>query len=140
MDQTDALIIFFGTVPPLVYTIILAYYSFKQGKKGYDVAISSRDAAMEEIKELKSELQQLKKDNSSITIPESVIQDLQKKLVAAVKGSYGQLVRRAKEEINEAVEEGGKELIENMDPAAKQQMIGQKFQGKIMDWVSAFLE
>ena len=134
------LVVFFGIVPP----VLVGIWAYLQGKKGYDEACDSRDVAMLKLDVVMKKLDSIKvevppvtlppfPEIPPVTIPDEVIDKMTGKIMAAIKGTYGSLIRWSAEEGGKEIDKIEKEQIAQMDPS-------QRVQNAIMAKMMSFLE
>jgi len=132
---------FFGVVPPL----IVGWFSFHQGKRGYDEAIESRDAAFSRLDDIQHEL--LKKPTMPaikipvIKIPDEEIEKLRKSLIQGVKGSIGGLMSGQSKMVNGEIQQLSDDIQANMTDEEKEALMISKFKNamfqKAIDWAKS---
>ena len=142
-------IVIFGLVPP----VVVGWWSFRQGKKGYNEAVSSRDAAFKSLDELKDELKPVHEHlcliHDSMTVLEGSYEEVKKlpskeellnAIQKSVQGSYGQLLKGAKSEMEANLEGAAENIADKIPQEQKMAMIGQRMQSAIMEKVMGFLQ
>ena len=130
-------ILFWGLIPP----IAVGYYSYRQGKKGYNEAIASRDAAMNAVVDVKNEI--IKMGNSVVRnilteLPnkDEILNSVQK----SIQGTYGRLIRSGKEAVQSEIDELAQDVKNNMTPEEVQAAMGQKVLGALQKKVMSYFE
>ena len=142
-------ILFWGLTPP----IAVGYYSYRQGKRGYNEAIASRDAAMSEVKKLYAEVKKLHEMFSllhdSMTVLEGSYEEIKKlpskeeilnSVQKSIQGTYGRLIRSGKEAVQGEIDELAQDVRNNMSPEEVQAAMGQKMLGALQNKVMSFFE
>ena len=131
-------IVIFGLIPP----IAVGWFSYRQGKRGYNEAIKSRDEAMKTLDNVMDKLMQfdnwqirVEKQLESIPRKEELLNSVQK----SVQGTYGRLIRSAHEEMEANLDGAAEQIADKIPQEQKMAMIGQRMQYAIMDKVMGFL-
>jgi len=131
-------IVIFGLIPP----IAVGWFSYRQGKRGYNEAIKSRDDAMVLLEQVRKQLQFANNDLELIKsylkeLPDS--RTLLDKIQKSVQGTYGRLIRSAHEEMEANLDGAAEQIADKIPQEQKMAMIGQRMQSAIMDKVMGFL-
>ena len=132
-------ILFWGLTPP----IAVGYYSYRQGKRGYNEAIASRDKAMATLDNVMDKLMQF--DNWQIRIEKKfeVIpskDELLNSVQKSIQGTYGRLIRSGKEAVQGEIDELAQDVRNNMSPEEVQAAMGQKMLGALQNKVMSFFD
>ena len=122
---------------------LMAWWSFKQGRKGYNEAIASRDKAMATLDNVMDKLMQF--DNWQIRIEKKfeVIpskDELLNSVQKSIQGTYGRLIRSGKEAVQGEIDELAQDVRNNMSPEEVQAAMGQKMLGALQNKVMSFFE
>jgi len=121
-----------GLLPP----IAVGYYSYRQGKKGYDIAISSRDSAMKVLKDVGGQVAEMQKRLQALPDEKTLLDKIQK----SVSGSYGRLIRSAKEAAEGEMDELAEDMMKQLTPEEMQAQMGQRFIAGVQNKVMGLLE
>ena len=124
------LIVVFGLLPP----IAVGYFSYRQGRKGYNEAIESRDIALAGLNNIEIKVSDVINKLDALPNEKTLLDKIQK----SVQGSYGQLIRNAKAGAEGAIEEMADDVIGSMSQEDQMAMMGQKVQGALMQKVMNF--
>ena len=122
---------------------LMAWWSFKQGRKGYNEAVTSRDEAMKVLSDVSRKLQHVDNDltlmkSSIMEIPtkEVILNSVQK----SIQGTYGRLIRSGKEAVQGEIDELAQDVRNNMSPEEVQAAMGQKMLGALQNKIMSFFE
>ena len=124
-------IVIFGLIPP----IAVGWFSFRQGKKGYEEAVHSRDVAFQTLDSMNVKMEDAFKKLDELPTSKELLNQIQK----SVQGSYGQLLKGAKAEMEGNLDEAAEQIADKIPQEQKMAMIGQRMQSAIMDKVMGFL-
>ena len=125
-----------GVLPP----IVVAYFSFQQGKKGYHVAIKSRDEAMKVLNDLSHDVALTMDKLNAFRIPEDQFNDLLKRINKSISGSYGNLIKKGKNALDSELGELAEDTLENMSSVDKDAFMGQKILSKFNEKLLSFFD
>ena len=141
---------FFGVIPPL----IVGWFSFNQGKRGYLTAVKSRDAAFEKLDIMSNSLdpinehlglihdsmtvlESLKEDVKDIKllgsqkvdliIPDEVLEKFRKSVIAGVKGSIGGMFSGQSKMVDAEIQELSEDIQNNMTDEEKEKLMIDQF-------------
>ena len=136
-------IVIFVLVPP----VVVGWWSFRQGKKGYNEAVSSRDAAFKRLDEIvesfeayEVKLNNVQADiiNMKAIVPKK--DELLNQIQKSVQGTYGQLLKGAKSEMEANLDGAAEQIADKIPQEQKMAMLGQRMQSAIMEKVMGFLQ
>ena len=125
------LIVLFGLIPP----IAVGVWSYYQGKKGYEEAIDSRNQAFITLDSMNVKMEDAFSKLDKLPTSEVMLDKIQK----SVQGSYGQLIKGSKAEMEKMIDETAESAADQMTPEQRMAAIGQRVQMKIMDKMGDFL-
>ena len=136
----------FGILPP----IAVGVWSYKQGVKGREEAMKLRDEAIAEVANVRNEIIAMGNGvvknvldgipKYDIKIPDEQLEELKKSIAASIKGSYGNLIKGAKMELDDNIEGAAQQIADKIPQEQKMAMLGQRMQSAIMEKVMGFLQ
>ena len=127
---TWTLIVIFGLFPPM----LVGYWSYKQGRKGYNEAINSRDDAMVSLNAMADRILKLEErlQTVEVVIPEKQMKIILDKIQKSIQGSWGSVIKTGTRVANKELDELAEDLAEQVPPEQKQQMMANKIQNALI--------
>jgi len=121
---TWTLIVIFGLFPPF----IVGVWSYRQGRKGYNEAIESRDMAITILRDLQDDLGKLFNRVNNLPNEKVLLDKIQK----SIQGSWGSVIRKGKKVVNGELDELAGDMAGQIPAERKQQIIADKIQNALL--------